>query len=120
MLPCSGLGTLHRRPDIRWRVTPATVQELSVLQRELLERASTWVKPGGTLVYATCTLHPQENEDVIQLFLAHHSHWKIEPPPPDSPLSAFSTPQGWLKVWSHRHQMDGFFMVRLKLEQNQA
>ncbi|HEY9821974.1 MAG TPA: 16S rRNA (cytosine(967)-C(5))-methyltransferase [Candidatus Sericytochromatia bacterium] len=118
--PCSGLGTLHRRPDIRWRVTPATVQELSVLQRELLERASTWVKPGGTLVYATCTLHPQENEDVIQLFLAHHSHWKIEPPPPDSPLSAFSTPQGWLKVWSHRHQMDGFFMVRLKLEQNQA
>jgi 16S rRNA (cytosine967-C5)-methyltransferase len=118
--PCSGLGTLHRRPDIRWRVTPATVQELSILQGELLECASTWVKPGGTLVYATCTLHPQENEDVIQLFLAHHSHWKIEPPPPDSPLSAFSTPQGLLKVWSHRHQMDGFFMVRLKLEQNQA
>jgi 16S rRNA (cytosine967-C5)-methyltransferase len=118
--PCSGLGTLHRRPDIRWRITPTTVQELSVLQRELLEHASTWVKPGGTLVYATCTLHPQENEGVIQPFLAHHSHWKIEPPPPDSPLSAFSTPQGWLKVWSHRHQMDGFFMVRLKLEQNQA
>ncbi len=115
--PCSGLGTLHRRPDIRWRVTPATVQELSVLQRELLERASTWVKPGGTLVYATCTLHPQENEDVIQPFLDHHSCWKIEPPPLDSPFSAFGTPQGWIKVWPHRYQMDGFFMARLKAYQ---
>ncbi len=118
--PCSGLGTLHRRPDIRWRVTPATVQELSVLQRELLERASSWVKPGGTLVYATCTLHPQENEDVIQPFLDHHSCWKIEPPPLDSPFSAFGTPQGWIKVWPHRYQMDGFFMVQLKLRQNQG
>jgi len=113
--PCSGLGTLHRRPDIRWRVTPATVDELSVLQGELLEQAASWVKPGGVLVYATCTLHQQENEGVILPFLDRHSHWQIEPPPADSPLSAFSTPQGWLKVWPHRHQMDGFFMVRLKV-----
>ena len=113
--PCSGLGTLHRRPDIRWRVTAATVDELSVLQGELLEQAATWVKPGGVLVYATCTLHQQENEGVILPFLERHSHWQIEPPPADSPVSAFSTPQGWLKVWPHRHQMDGFFMVRLKV-----
>jgi 16S rRNA (cytosine967-C5)-methyltransferase len=111
--PCSGLGTLHRRPDIRWRVTPATVQELSVLQGELLEQAATWVKPEGVLVYATCTLHPQENEGIIQPFLTRHCHWQIEPPPPNSPLGAFSTPQGGLKVWPHRYQMDGFFMVRL-------
>ena len=114
--PCSGLGTLHRRPDIRWRGTPETVRELSVLQGELLEQAATWVKPGGVLVYATCTLHPQENEGVIQSFLDHHPHWKIAPPSPDSPLTDFSTPQGWMKVWPHRYQMDGFFMVRLKLE----
>ncbi len=114
--PCSGLGTLHRRPDIRWRGTPETVSELSVLQGELLEQAATWVKPGGVLVYATCTLHPQENEGVIQSFLDHHSHWQIDPPSPDSPLTDFSTPQGWMKVWPHRYQMDGFFMVRLKLE----
>lgn len=112
--PCSGLGTLHRRPDIRWRVTPETVQELSVLQEELLAEASTWVKPEGVLVYATCTLHPQENEQVIQSFLDRHSHWHIEPPSPNSFLSTFSTPQGWIKVWPHRYQMDGFFMVRLK------
>lgn len=112
--PCSGLGTLHRRPDIRWRITPAKVQELSSLQGELLEQATTWVKPGGVLVYATCTLHPQENEGVIQSFLQRHSHWQIEPPPPSSFLSAFSTPQGWIKVWPHRSSMDGFFMVQLK------
>lgn len=113
--PCSGNGTLHRRPDIRWRVTPATVDELSVLQGELLEQAATWVKPGGILVYATCTLHPQENERVIQSFLERHPSWQIEPPLADSPLTNFATPQGWMKVWSHRYQMDGFFMVRLKL-----
>src|SRR5919199_4179327 len=111
--PCSGLGTLHRRPDIRWRVTPTTVQNLSVLQGELLEQAASWVKPEGVLVYATCTLHPQENEGVIQPFLERHCQWQIEPPSSDSPFSAFSTPQGWIKVWPHRYQMDGFFMVRL-------
>ena len=112
--PCSGLGTLHRRPDIRWRTTPATVQELSILQAELLEQAATWVKPGGVLVYATCTLHTQENEQVIQPFLERHPHWQLEPPVPSSFLSAFSTSEGWIKVWPHRYHMDGFFMVRLK------
>lgn len=110
--PCSGLGTLHRRPDIRWRCTPARVQELSVLQGELLTHTATWVKPGGVLVYATCTLHTQENEAVIQAFLERHPHWCTDAPPPT--LSAFSTPQGGLKVLPHQHQMDGFFMVRLK------
>ena len=113
--PCSGLGTLHRRPDIRWRITPETVHELSILQGELLEQAATWVKPGGVLVYATCTLHPHENEGVIQPFLERNPHWQIEPPVPHSPLSAFSMPPGWIKVLPHQHQMDGFFMVRLKL-----
>ena len=113
--PCSGLGTLHRRPDIRWRSTPANIDELAILQGELLEQAASWVKPGGVLVYATCTLHPQENEKVIQASLARHSHWQIEPPAPASPLKAFSTPQGWIKVWPHLHQMDGFFMVLLRL-----
>ncbi len=112
-VPCSGLGTLHRHADARWRQTPGSVRELSVLQAELLQHTSTWVKPGGILVYATCTLHPLENEAVIQSFLHHHPNWSIEPPV-DSPPAAFATPQGWVKVWPHRHQMDGFFMVRLK------
>ncbi|NEO32581.1 MAG: 16S rRNA (cytosine(967)-C(5))-methyltransferase [Symploca sp. SIO3C6] len=112
--PCSGLGTLHRRPDIRWHITPEKVKELTLLQGGILAQAATWVKPGGILVYATCTLNPQENEAVIESFLETHSHWQIEPPPPDSLLVDFSKPQGWLQVWPSRHQMDGFFMVRLK------
>lgn len=112
--PCSGLGTLHRRPDIRWRSTPANIDQLAILQSELLEQAASWVKPGGTLVYATCTLHPQENEKVIQSFLLRHANWQIEPPL--NALAALATPEGWIKVWPHRVNMDGFFMVKLKLQ----
>lgn len=112
--PCSGLGTLHRHPDARWRQTPEKVQQLTQLQTELLNHTSTWVKPGGILVYATCTLHKSENENIIQSFLQLHPDWKIAPPPPNSPLHTYTTPPGWLKVLPHHHNMDGFFMVRLK------
>ena len=116
--PCSGLGTLHRHPDARWRQTPESVVELSRLQSQLIANTSKFVKPGGILVYATCTLHPKENEDVISTFLASHPHWQIQPPRVDSPQLAYSTPQGWLKVWPHRENMDGFFMVRLRKTNN--
>ncbi|MBW4583110.1 MAG: 16S rRNA (cytosine(967)-C(5))-methyltransferase [Tildeniella nuda ZEHNDER 1965/U140] len=112
--PCSGLGTLHRHADARWRQTPETVQQLTQLQAELLEQAALWVKPAGSLVYATCTLHPLENEAIVQQFLDRHVDWAIEPPPADSPPAVFVTPEGWLKVWSHQHDMDGFFMAHLK------
>ncbi len=112
--PCSGLGTLHRHADARWRQTPESVEELATLQTQLLEQTATWVKPAGILVYATCTLHPAENEAVIQTFLNHHPGWKIEPPRPNSPPAAFTTPAGWVKIWPHRYDMDGFFMARLK------
>ncbi|MBW4694113.1 MAG: 16S rRNA (cytosine(967)-C(5))-methyltransferase [Lyngbya sp. HA4199-MV5] len=112
--PCSGLGTLHRHADARWRQTPETVQQLTQLQAELLEQAASWVKPSGMLVYATCTLHPQENEAIVQRFLECHSEWAIDPPEATSPPAAFVTTEGWVKVWSHQHKMDGFFMARLK------
>jgi len=111
--PCSGLGTLQRHADARWRQTPKTVEELVILQRQLIEKTAAYVKAGGVLVYATCTLHPAENEAVIQQFLTHQSGWQVVPPDPRSPAAAFSTPEGWIKVWPHRHAMDGFFMVRL-------
>ncbi|MBO3459750.1 16S rRNA (cytosine(967)-C(5))-methyltransferase [Aetokthonos hydrillicola Thurmond2011] len=112
--PCSGLGTLHRHADARWRQTPETVQELSVLQKELLSHTSTFVKDGGVLVYATCTLHPKENEDVVSSFLAEHPNWVLEPPSFDSPAGKYSTTQGWIKVYPHQYDMDGFFMARLR------
>jgi 16S rRNA (cytosine967-C5)-methyltransferase len=112
--PCSGLGTLHRHADARWRQTPESAQELSILQKELLAHTSTFVKSNGILVYATCTLHPPENEDVIESFLASHPNWQIEPPDVDSPAAKYSTPQGWIKVLPQKQEMDGFFMVRLR------
>ena len=111
--PCSGLGTLHRHADARWRQTPQTVQELTQLQTELLAQAATWVKPGGVLVYATCTLHPAENEAIVQQFL-QNANWQIEPPPSDHLAAPFATPEGWVKLLPHQHNLDGFFMVRLR------
>jgi 16S rRNA (cytosine967-C5)-methyltransferase len=110
--PCSGLGTLHRRADARWHHTPENIQAQSQLQSELLANAATFVKSGGVLVYATCTIHPLENEAVIRSFLTNNPNWKIEPPTIDLPVQP--SPEGWVKVWPHRNQMDGFFMVRLK------
>lgn len=116
--PCSGLGTLHRHADARWRQTPESVKELAVLQRELLSNTAKYVKPGGVLVYATCTLHPLENETVIESFLAANSDWKIEAPNTNSFLNNYIMPQGWLKVAPHQHNMDGFFMTRLRKSNN--
>lgn len=112
--PCSGLGTLHRHADARWRQTPESVQELSILQKELLIHTSKFVKADGVLLYATCTLHQAENENVITQFLAENTDWQIDPPSPNSLDSCYITPQGWLKVWPHNQDMDGFFMVRLR------
>ncbi len=114
--PCSGLGTLNRHADARWRQTPERVAELVTLQQELLNEAANWVKVGGILVYATCSLHPNENEQQIQHFLAHHPTWQISAPHAKSPAARFTTSEGWVKVWPHRNQMDGFFMVRLQKE----
>ncbi len=111
--PCSGLGTLHRHADARWRQTPETIQELAQLQQQLLDRAATWVKPDGTLVYATCTLHPAENEAQVNHFLQTHPNWSILPPDTESPLAASTQPEGWVKIWPHERGMDGFFMARM-------
>lgn len=120
-VPCSGLGTLHRHADARWRQTPETALELAHLQQALLRHAARWVKPGGHLIYSTCTLNPAENEGVIQRFLEDHADWRIEaidlaqaaPDLARSPLLA-PTPEGWLKIWPHKTNMDGFFVVRLR------
>ena len=111
--PCSGLGTLHKRPDLRWRQTPESISKLVGLQRELLEQVATWVKPQGILVYATCTLNPLENEKVIQSFLDCHSDWRIQLPS-SSTIADYATSEGWLEIYPHRHNRDGFFMVKLQ------
>lgn len=112
-VPCSGLGTLHKRPDIRWRQNPDKIEELSQLQQKILNNASNWVKPDGKLVYATCTLNPTENEAIIRTFLNTHPEWKIKIPQDNLRANFFVTSEGMIKIFPHRHNMDGFFMVKL-------
>ena len=112
--PCSGLGTLHRNPDLRWRQTPDKTRELTQLQGELLNQAAGWVKPQGILVYVTCTLNFQENQGVIQTFLKNHPDWQICSL--SAELSQILENQGtkWIQILPHHQKMDGFFIVKLK------
>ncbi|MDJ0593523.1 MAG: 16S rRNA (cytosine(967)-C(5))-methyltransferase [Pleurocapsa sp. MO_226.B13] len=110
--PCSGLGTLHKRPDLRWHKTFQSIRELFSLQQELLEQARVWVKPKGILVYATCTLNLSENEKIVESFLKNHPNWSIQSPP-DAICKNLVMSEGWIKIYPHLHDMDGFFMVRL-------
>jgi 16S rRNA (cytosine967-C5)-methyltransferase len=112
--PCSVLGTLHRHADARWRQTPETIAELVTLQQGLLEETARWVKPGGVMVYATCTLNQAENEAQILKFLEQHHDWQIVPPYEQFPAPHLVRPEGWISVLPHRDGMDGFFMVKLQ------
>jgi 16S rRNA (cytosine967-C5)-methyltransferase len=113
-VPCSGLGTLHRHADARWRQTPQEPYNLAKTQSAILDHAIQLVKPQGVIVYSTCTLHPAENEEVITRFLENHPDWQIVPPAAANPAAHFASERGWIKVLPHEHDMDGFFMVRLQ------
>lgn len=114
-VPCSGLGTLHRNPDLRWRQTPATIATLLPLQQALLKAIAPLVKSGGTLVYSTCTLNPAENEAQIERFLQDHEDWRSEPFEWTSPQGQTnSVTSGMLTILPHHHHQDGFFIANLK------
>ncbi len=117
-VPCSGLGTLHRHADARWRQNADEPTKLSKIQLELLEQAVTWIKTdrntGRTIVYSTCTLHPLENELVIRQFLASFAGWHLSQIPSNHPVARFINPAQLIEVIPHRHNMDGFFMAKLE------
>lgn len=114
--PCSGLGVLRRRPDARWRKSPEQVEELHRLQVEILEGAAAALCPGGTLVYSTCTMEPEENQGTLQAFLDRHPEFRPESLRPYLPAALAGEPgveQGWLQLLPHVHGTDGFFIARL-------
>ncbi len=113
--PCSGLGTLRRNPDARWRVQPDSLERLADLQRALLGRAADALRPGGTLVYSTCTLTREENEAVVEAFLAERGDFRRSDEIPDA-LRVLGGAPGELRLYPHRHDSDGFYAARLERE----
>lgn len=111
--PCSGLGVLSKRADMRWQRTPEDLDELTALQAELLDAAATLVKPSGLLVYATCTIEPEENQERVQAFLNQHDAFSVESAEAFVPDECV-TDEGYFASLPHWHGIDGAFGVRLR------
>lgn len=108
--PCSGLGVLRRRPDSRWRKSPEQLQELPILQNRILNSAADCVKPGGILVYSTCTIGPEENDEVVKNFLAQRKDFSL-----DNTGSYLPQPRedNTVQLWPHTDGVDGFYIARM-------
>ena len=105
--PCSGLGTLRRNPEIRWRIAPADINRCMELQNLLLAGAAEYVRPGGRLVYSVCTVTPEENEVIIGKFLKKRIDFKLISP--GTLPAALIDAAGFFRSAPHLHGMDGFF-----------
>ena len=112
--PCSGLGVIRKKPDIRYK-DPAPLADLPAVQLDILRNAARYVRPGGTLMYSTCTLLYRENGEVVETFLAENKTYKVEAftlPGPVGPVQS-----GSVTLWPHRHGTDGFFISKMRREE---
>lgn len=116
--PCSGLGTLRRRVDLRWRLRPETIPELAALQARLLDCLARKVRVGGRLVYSTCTINPEENQDVVERFLQTHRDFRLDDPRPWLPAAVrhLAGEHGYVRTFPHTDAVDGSFAARLVRE----
>jgi len=112
-VPCTGTGTFRRHPDARWRIKVSDIAVMSALQKLILRAAAKVVKPGGLLIYSTCSLEPEENDAQVDSFLSDSLNWVLEPPA-DGTLAPELLDGGRLRVLPHRHGTDGAFAARLR------
>jgi 16S rRNA (cytosine967-C5)-methyltransferase len=116
--PCSGLGTIRRDPEIRWRRRESDLAVFARTQRRMLEGSATAVKPGGRIVYATCSSEPEEGEDLVRAFLGDHPEFALEDPRDHldrgGALPALITPEGFFRTWPHEHGLESFFAAVLR------
>lgn len=112
--PCTGTGTLRRNPEIRWRITAEDIQALQLRQLRILRNSARVVGRGGRLVYSTCSVEPEENEQVVAAFLREESGWKLKRA--QEADASFYTKEGFVRTWPQRDASDGFFMAVLERE----
>lgn len=114
--PCTGLGVLQKNPDGKWRIRAADIGASARKQLAMLTNAASYLRPGGRLVYAVCSLEPEENERLIESFLQKHPDFVIPSADISSIMNArkLMTSEGFLRTVPHQHQMDGFFAAALK------
>jgi 16S rRNA (cytosine967-C5)-methyltransferase len=112
-VPCTGTGTFRRHPDARWRLKISDLAVMSALQKTILRAAASVVKPGGLLIYSTCSLEPEENDAQVDSFLSGNLNFILEPPPEGS-ISPDLLDGGRLRVLPQRHGTDGAFAARLR------
>ena len=110
--PCSNLGVVRRHPDVKWRRTEADLPRLAERQRAILDAAASMCRAGGTLVFATCSLEPEENEEIVLPFLEAHPQWRLAPPA-EAEFPIPFEPPGVLRCLPHKHGTDGFTAFRL-------
>ncbi len=111
--PCSGVGTLARNPEIKWRLTHRDLCLLAETQGRILKNAAAAVKRHGHLLYCTCSILPGENDDVVRRFLNDHPHFQIVKPEATA-VAELTDPRGFFRTYPQRHQMDGFFAAIMK------
>ena len=114
--PCTGTGTIGRRPDIKWRRKPKHLENIVKIQRSILENVSKYLKAGGELVYATCSLEDEENWQVVQAFLKFHVDFSVVPIQNPN-LVKYTDGKGALSTFPPVHKMDGMFAVKLKKDE---
>ena len=102
-VPCSGYGVIGKKPEIKYRVTPQKQEEIVILQRTILDRAAEYVKPGGTLIYSTCTIHTAENEGNARWFEQTHPEFALDT---------------MRQMFPEEHLGDGFFIAKFKRKQD--
>lgn len=114
-LPCSGLGVIGKKRDIKYKISEKALTELAALQRSILEVVQNYVKPGGTLIYSTCTINRSENEEMVQWFTKKYAY-ELESLDPYIPqkIQGNTTAEGYLQLLPGIHETDGFFIARLK------
>jgi 16S rRNA (cytosine967-C5)-methyltransferase len=111
--PCSGLGVLTKKPDVKIKREQSDIRKLVEIQRQLIDRAGYLVKPGGALVYSTCTIEPDENISIIRWFLEHHPEFEIDRQSRTNAAALVSV-DGYIETFPSKHGMDGSFAIRLK------